>query len=119
MNNLASKLRLMRTAQNLSQNQLASAVGITQPFLSDIESGKRRPSLEVLEKLCDVLGCSADYLLDIPQDGGPPALEQPTLPGALTPEVLRIVRERNITENELKTALKVASVMREENVSDT
>ena len=41
-------------------------------------------------------------------------MAQNALPGALTPEILRIVAERNLSENDLKTALKVADVMREE-----
>lgn len=114
MNNLSDRIRLMRKAQKLSQNQLAALVGITQPFMSDIESGKRRPSLEVLEKFCDALGCSADYLLGIPHEESPKELAQNKLPGALTPEILRIITERNLSENELLTAIKVADVMRDQ-----
>jgi transcriptional regulator with XRE-family HTH domain len=111
MNDLSDRIRLLRTSQSLNQKQLAELVGITQPFLSDIEKGKRNPSIEVLQKLCDALGCSADYLLNRPSEGT--KLEEATLPGGLTPDILRIVRERNISEEELKTALKVTAVMRE------
>ena len=112
MNDLSDKIRLLRTAQSLNQTQLAELVGITQPFLSDIEKGRRKPSIEVLQKLCDALGCSADYLLNRPGDGQ--KVEETYLPGSLTPEILRLVRERNISEEDLKTALKVAVVMRED-----
>ena len=111
MNDLSDRIRLLRTAQSLNQKQLAEMVGITQPFLSDIEKGKRNPSIEVLQKLCDALGCSADYLLNRPGEGT--KLEEAILPGSLTPDILRIVRERNISEEELRTALKVTAVMRE------
>ncbi len=112
MNDLSDRIRLLRISQSLNQKQLANQVGITQPFLSDIEKGKRRPSIEVLQKLCDALGCSADYLLNRSADGS--KLEESSLPGGLTPEILRIVKDRNITEDELKTALRVTGIMREE-----
>ena len=44
-----------RKAKGLSQKQLAAQVGITQPFMNEIESGKKKPSIEVLFKLCEVL----------------------------------------------------------------
>lgn len=113
MNDLSDKIKLLRSAQNLNQTQLAELVGITQPFLSDIEKGKRKPSIEVLQKLCDALGCSADYLLSLPHSDGA-GMKETSLPGSLTPEIIRLVRERNITEDDLRTALKVAVVMRED-----
>jgi len=112
MNDFSDRIRLLRISKGLNQKQLAGIVGITQPFLSDIEKGKRKPSIEVLQKLCDALGCSADYLLNRPNDSI--KLEEPSLPAGLTPEILRMVRERNITEDELKTALMVTDVVREQ-----
>ena len=112
MNDFSDRIRLMRVAQKLNQTQLAELVGITQPAMSDIEKGRRKPSIEVLEKLCDVLGCSADYLLNRPENNA--KLQEPDLPSGLTPEILRIVSERNLTEEELKMALRVATAMREE-----
>jgi len=112
MNDLSDRIRLMRIAQNLNQTQLAEIVGVTQPFMSDIEKGRRKPSIEVLQKLCDALGCSADYLLNRPKEFT--KLEEPHLPSGLTPDILRIVEERNLTEEDLRMALRVATVMRDE-----
>lgn len=44
-----------RTEMNLSQNQLAKMVGISQPFINEIESGRKTPSLEVFFKICEAL----------------------------------------------------------------
>lgn len=44
-----------RKKAGLSQKQLAKEAGITQPFMNEIESGKKKPSLEVLFKICEVL----------------------------------------------------------------
>ncbi|WP_195985667.1 helix-turn-helix transcriptional regulator [Clostridium sp. D33t1_170424_F3] len=44
-----------RLALGLSQVKLAKAVGVTQPFINEIEKGKRSPSIEVFFKICEVL----------------------------------------------------------------
>ena len=44
-----------RKEKGLSQKQLALQAGITQPFMNEIESGKKKPSIDVLFKLCEVL----------------------------------------------------------------
>ena len=44
-----------RKELGMSQNALAKKVGITQPFMNEIESGRKSPSIEVLIKICEVL----------------------------------------------------------------
>ena len=44
-----------REAMGLSQHRLAEQLGITQTFLSEIERGRKNPSLEQFFKLCDAL----------------------------------------------------------------
>ena len=41
--------------KGLSQNQLAKQLGITQTFLSEIERGRKNPSLEQFFILCEAL----------------------------------------------------------------
>ena len=45
-----------RISQGLSQNKLAKLVGISQPFMREIENGRKNPSIDVLFRICDVLG---------------------------------------------------------------
>lgn len=45
---------------NLSQDQLASAVGVTQRYIGFIEAGDRTPSLKVAKKIADVLNSTVD-----------------------------------------------------------
>lgn len=45
---------------NLSQDQLASAVGVTQRYIGFIEAGDRTPSLKVAKKIADVLDSTVD-----------------------------------------------------------
>ena len=49
---------------NMSQTTLAEKVGISQSAISMIENGERTPSLGVLLKLADVLGCTVGDLLE-------------------------------------------------------
>lgn len=50
------ELRNKRLDVGLSQQKLASKIGISRPQLSLIENGKRNPSLEVLKKIAQELG---------------------------------------------------------------
>lgn len=44
-----------REAKGLSQYQLAKQLGITQTFLSEIERGRKNPSLEQFFSICEAL----------------------------------------------------------------
>ena len=61
-NQLGDYLREQRTASRLSLRQLAEQVGVSNPYLSQIERGLRRPSAEVLQQLSKALRVSADQL---------------------------------------------------------
>ncbi|WP_082078333.1 MULTISPECIES: helix-turn-helix transcriptional regulator [Pseudomonadaceae] len=47
---LHQALRLIRTYHDLSQKELADELSVSNSFLSEIESGKKQPSLELLGK---------------------------------------------------------------------
>src|SRR5215207_9941662 len=59
---LGDFLREQRLASRLSLRQLAEQVGVSNPYLSQIERGLRRPSAEVLQGLSKALRVSADQL---------------------------------------------------------
>ena len=48
-------LKKHRERKGLSQNKLAKQLGITQTFLSEIERGRKNPSLEQFSRLCEAL----------------------------------------------------------------
>lgn len=56
-------LRAWREHRGLTQQQTAEAVGISVPFLSQIEGGKRKASIKVLAGLAKALQVSVDDLL--------------------------------------------------------
>jgi transcriptional regulator with XRE-family HTH domain len=59
---LGQRLRELRDRADLSLRELAKRIGISSPFLSDIELGRRFPSEEILEKLAAALNVSLEEL---------------------------------------------------------
>jgi transcriptional regulator with XRE-family HTH domain len=59
---LGSYLREQRVAAELSLRQLAEQAGVSNPYLSQIERGLRRPSAEVLQALAKALRISAEQV---------------------------------------------------------
>jgi len=60
--NLGDYLREQRVSAQLSLRQLAEQTGVSNPYLSQIERGLRRPSAEVLQQLAKALRVSAETL---------------------------------------------------------
>ena len=56
-------IEAMRKRKRMTQTELAIAVGVTQPSISDYDSGKKRPTIDTAKKLADALGCTVDDLL--------------------------------------------------------
>ncbi len=48
-------LKRKRERLGLSQHKLADQLGITQTFLSEIERGRKNPSLEQFFRICEAL----------------------------------------------------------------
>src|SRR5256714_6386355 len=59
---LGEFIRRQRELQELSMRQLADLVGISNPYLSQIERGLREPSEKVLDGIAQNLHLSADAL---------------------------------------------------------
>jgi transcriptional regulator with XRE-family HTH domain len=59
---LGDYLREQRVSARLSLRQLAEQAGVSNPYLSQIERGLRRPSADVLQSLAKALRISAEQL---------------------------------------------------------
>src|SRR4051794_32375263 len=71
---LGEFIRRQRQLQELSMRQLADSVGISNPYLSQIERGLREPSEKVLDAIAENLQLSADALRGLgraAEDAGP------------------------------------------------
>ncbi len=53
----------IRMRRNLSQAQVAKALGVSSVVYSRYESGTRQPSIDIILQLADILGVTVDYLL--------------------------------------------------------
>ena len=60
----ASKLKQLMEEQQMTQTELASAIGKGKSSVSQYLSGKNIPKADVQEKIAEVLGCSVDYLIN-------------------------------------------------------
>ncbi len=62
LNSVGEFIAVQRRAAELTLRQLAEQTGISNPYLSQIERGLRKPSAEVLQQLAKALRVSAESL---------------------------------------------------------
>ncbi len=60
---MGMRIRQVRKAKGMSQNELAKKCGISMSFLGHIERGTRIMSMETFVSICSVLDAGADELL--------------------------------------------------------
>ena len=56
------KLKAARAGLDMSQDQLAKAVGVSRQTINSIEKGDYNPTIKLCIKICKVLGKSLDEL---------------------------------------------------------
>lgn len=61
---LGARIKELRRARGLSQEELAEQIGIEPQHMSRIETGGSAPTVERMEKLCAVLGIELRSLFD-------------------------------------------------------
>ena len=97
---LGDYLREQRTTAQLSLRQLGELAGVSNPYLSQIERGLRRPSAEVLQQIAKALRISAEQLyiragIVSPEDGVGGSVE------------LAILNDTGLTERQKHSLLDV------------
>jgi len=105
---LGEYLREQRVANRLSLRQLADQTGVSNPYLSQIERGLRRPSAEVLQQIAKALRISAETLyvragILNPEDGEVRSVE------------LAIMADTGLTERQKQSLLDVYQSFRTAN----
>ncbi|MGW1160991.1 helix-turn-helix domain-containing protein [Streptomyces sp. NPDC002513] len=107
--NLGEYLREQRRNAQLSLRQLAEAAGVSNPYLSQIERGLRKPSAEVLQQVAKALRISAETLyvragiLDAERDRGEGAT------------YAVILADPTLTERQKQVLLQIYESFRKEN----
>ena len=56
------KLKAARAARDMSQQQLAEAVGVSRQTINAIEKGDYNPTIKLCLAICRCLGCTLDEL---------------------------------------------------------
>lgn len=101
---LGEYLREQRQAASLSLRQLSELAGVSNPYLSQIERGLKRPSAEILQQLAKGLEVSAESLY---VRAGILDAESPA-PHADTPDVRKaIAADPALTARQKKTLLDI------------
>ncbi|MEZ4863425.1 MAG: helix-turn-helix transcriptional regulator [Caldilineaceae bacterium] len=57
-------IRVWREYRALTQQQLAEKIGISKPYLSQLESGKRKGTTDMLKTIAEALQVSIEELVD-------------------------------------------------------
>jgi transcriptional regulator with XRE-family HTH domain len=109
-NDLGEFIREQRAIGELSLRKLSELAGVSNPYLSQIERGLRRPSAEILQQIARALEISAETLyvragiLDEPVERVDPLGE--------------IRRDPRITEEQKRTLIRIyESFLRESELS--
>lgn len=60
---IGETLRLLRIFNDYTMTEMAQKIGLSQSYLSELESGKKMPSLEIIEKYANVFEMKPSTLL--------------------------------------------------------
>jgi transcriptional regulator with XRE-family HTH domain len=116
---LGEFIREQRSGSQISLRQLAKQAGISNPYLSQIERGLRKPSAEILQQIAKALRISAETLyvhagllerekLDADVDGV-------RTDGALGVTASAIAADEHLTERQKQILLEIYHSFRREN----
>jgi DNA-binding XRE family transcriptional regulator len=56
-------VKILRKFRNLTQAQLAAAAGLSRPYLTEIETGKKSGSISAMKSLAEALQVSTSILI--------------------------------------------------------
>jgi transcriptional regulator with XRE-family HTH domain len=107
---LGEFIRDQRRIDHLSLRKLSELAGISNPYLSQIERGLRKPSAEILQQIARALEISAETLYV--RAGILEEREGADLVG-------EIRRDPGLTEEQKKTLIRIYTSFRHENDDDT
>jgi transcriptional regulator with XRE-family HTH domain len=106
---LGDYIRTQRRDSNVSLRQLAKLAGVSNPYLSQIERGLRKPSAEILQQIAKALRISAEALYV--QAG---ILEQREGSGIVADAVLA---DEGLNERQKQVLLEIYDSFRKENAA--
>ncbi len=104
---IGSKLSELRKSNKMSLKTLSEATGISVTFLSDIEHGRSKPSIDSLKSIAKTFNVSPAFFLDDTLD----------LNSNIDIELLKLISDfndwNNYDKQELITYLKAKKIIRD------
>jgi transcriptional regulator with XRE-family HTH domain len=76
---IGPRLRALRTARNLTLEQVAQSAGVTKGFISRLERDHASVSVATLQRICDVLQTPMGALFDYPEKAVVAAQDAPVI----------------------------------------
>ena len=61
---IGENIKLLRTENGLTQEELSRKVGISRPMLAQIERGTKTVTLPLGKDIAEVFGCTVDDLIN-------------------------------------------------------
>jgi transcriptional regulator with XRE-family HTH domain len=99
---LGTRIRELRKAKGIAQEQLAEVLGIEQQYMSRIELGKSYPSLDRLMRIAEELQVPLPSLFDFAHHA----------PEALLPEII-LKNMDGVDERDRRLLYRITELMRE------
>ena len=106
MKTLGERIRELREQRDFSVRELAKRIGVSAPFLSDVELGRRHPSNEVLKNIASALETTAVELNKFDTRAPLQELKRMAASDPAMGFALRRVVDQGITSHELLGFLK-------------
>ena len=100
---LNEQIASLRKSRNLTQEELAVAIGVTNQSVSKWESGQCCPDIQLLPTLASYFSVSIDYLMGIEQEPVEPSPTPTTEP--VEDPILTEARKLRAENGKLSTAL--------------
>ncbi|MCF0105570.1 MAG: helix-turn-helix transcriptional regulator [Holdemanella sp.] len=60
---IGKRVKKLRTEGKITQEQLAQYLGVDQSLVTKLENGTRNFNVTMIDKICNLFGCSEEYLL--------------------------------------------------------
>lgn len=93
-----NRIKELRQKNGLKQSDLAKAINITRAAVGHYETGYRSLDVETIHKLCDIFGCTADYLLGRSEQPAPD----------LSDEEWRVIAALREADEDARTMVRLA-----------
>ena len=95
MATICEKLKMMREKAGLQQGQIAKYLGVTQSFISEVESGERNLTVDQLESVLHLYGYSLASFADKDLD----------------PQPIRFAfQEQDVSHDDLRTIAEIGRI---------